>query len=188
MSLAVGQGRSNTPHPRSLEYRQQKVFGICFFTNILCLLLPSIHLSLLNSEVVSLLFHAAQKDLVQVLPCESKLQILQNPIGQLCMPGNLLSFRNSTYNQFQAFQPWLFHSFASVVTFPHFFNAKAAWLIREVKELCICGLRWLYCSYQPFPTARELAQHLCFGRRKEKCNDFLWGKIFSFLLETDSQL
>lgn len=81
MSLAVGQGRSNTPHPRSLEYRQQKVFGICFFTNILCLLLPSIHLSLLNSEVVSLLFHAAQKDLVQVLPCESKLQILQNPIG-----------------------------------------------------------------------------------------------------------
>lgn len=75
-----------------------------------------------------------------------------------------------------SFQPWLFHSFASVVTFPHFFSAKTAWLIREVKELCICGLRWLYCSYQSFPTARELAQHSCFGRRKENCNDFLWGK------------
>lgn len=86
------------------------------------------------------------------------------------------------------FQHWLFHYFASMMTFLHFFNARAVWLSRKVKKLHICGLWWLYCSYQSFPTASWFTQRLCLERRKENCNYFLWGKIFSFLLESDSQL
>lgn len=115
------------------------------------------------------------------------------PFASLRMPANplfLLPFRNVTHTI--SFKPFLsaltFYYFASLMTFPHLFNAEAVWLIREVKELHICGLWWLYYSYQSFLTAGQFTQHLYFERRKENCNNFLGGEIFSFLLETYSQL
>lgn len=50
------------------------VWNMPFHEHILCLLFPSTQLSFLGSKVVCLLFHAPQEDVVNVLPCESKLQ------------------------------------------------------------------------------------------------------------------
>lgn len=56
------------------------VWNVLFNKYILCFILPSIQLSFLNSGVMGLLFHATQNYMLQVLPHESELQILQNPI------------------------------------------------------------------------------------------------------------
>lgn len=73
MSLAIGPGCCYMPLPSSGVQAAEGVWNILFDRYIICFILPSVHLSSLNSKVVSLPFHAA-------FPCCGASPALQEQI------------------------------------------------------------------------------------------------------------